>query len=284
MCVEINLHPYAGHCPAENDSDKRTRVSAFIIAFNEEDRISRALASLHGLVDEIIVVDSGSTDRTSEIAIEHGARVVINSPFPGYGPQKRFAEDLCQHTWVLNIDADEELTQELRASINSAVIHGQPAVGAFKTKIVEILPGEVAPPSFSYSVSPIRLYRKDYYRYSPSLVHDRIEFPKSAKAGNLDGIILHRSIKSFSEQLEKLSRYSALQATDAKLSGRTVPIWRIFFEFPVSFIKIYFFRRYFMRGTLGFLASMNYAIFRFLRIMRMHESQRVSKRTKHQSY
>lgn len=277
MRVEINPHPNAGGSPLEKNSDKRNYISAYIITYNEEDRIPKALASLRGLVDEIIVVDSGSTDRTCEIAMEHGARVVINSPFPGFGPQKRFAEDLCQYTWVLNIDADEELTQELRASIHRAVLDGSPAVGAFQIKIVEMLPGEEAPPRFAYAVSPIRLYRRDYYRYSSSLVHDRVDFPKSAKAGRLDGIILHRSIRSFSAQLEKLSRYSMLQARDAELSGRKLPIWRIFFEFPIAFFKIYILRRYFVRGTLGFLASMNYSIYRFLRLMRMIEGQRASK-------
>ncbi|MBN8726905.1 MAG: glycosyltransferase family 2 protein [Xanthomonadales bacterium] len=91
------------------------KLSVFIIALNEADRIATALESVKMLADEIIVVDSGSTDDTTRIAELHGARVLYNQ-WPGYGPQKKFAEDACRYEWVLNIDADEALSPEPEVS------------------------------------------------------------------------------------------------------------------------------------------------------------------------
>src|SRR3712207_904031 len=103
-------------------------LSVFIIAFNEADRIGAAIAAVRELTDDLLVVDSRSTDRTREIARDLGCRV-IERDWPGYGPQKRFAEAECRHPWVLNIDADEVAPPALVSEIRELFAAGAPPLG-----------------------------------------------------------------------------------------------------------------------------------------------------------
>jgi hypothetical protein len=119
----------------------------------------------------------------------------------------------------------------------------------------------------------VRLYRKDRGRYSPSLVHDRVDLEPGATVGRLKGIVHHRSVRSLGNQIEKLNRYSDQQAVDLDIRGVTIPTWRLFFELPAAFIKAYFGRRHVVRGTYGFLTAMNYAISRHLRLAKHYEKR-----------
>src|SRR5215212_11290934 len=98
-------------------------LSIFIIAKNEADRLPETLRAVRDLTDDLVLVDSGSTDGTQEVAAEIGVRVVYN-PWPGYGLQKRFGEDQCRHEWLLNLDADEVVSPELLAEIRALFVHG----------------------------------------------------------------------------------------------------------------------------------------------------------------
>ena len=127
----------------------------------------------------------------------------------------------------------------------------------------------------AYTLWPVRLYRKDYGRYSPSLVHDRVDLEAKARVGRLKGVVHHRSVRSLSDQLIKLNRYSDQQAVDLEIRGVSIPTWRIYFEFPAAFIKAYIGRRHILRGTYGFLTAMNYAISRHLRLAKHYEKKRL---------
>ena len=249
-------------------------LSVFIIAQNEADRIGDTIRAVRDLTDDLIVVDSGSTDGTQAIAEELGARVIFN-PWPGYGPQKRFAEDQCRHVWMLNLDADEVVPANLAAEIRALFAKGQPACQAYRIGIAEIFPGEAAPHPMAYTLWPVRLYRKDFGRYSPSLVHDRVDLEPGTKVGTLKSVVHHRSVRSLSDQLVKLNRYSDQQAVDLEIRGVSIPTWRIYFEFSAAFIKAYIGRRHILRGTYGFLTAMNYAISRHLRLAKHYEKKRL---------
>lgn len=249
-------------------------VSVFIIAQNEADRIGDTIRAIRDLTDDLIVVDSGSTDGTQAIAEELGARVIFNA-WPGYGPQKRFAEDQCRHTWMLNLDADEVVPANLAAEIRALFAKGEPACQAYRIGIAEIFPGEATPHPMAYTLWPVRLYRKDSGRYSPSLVHDRVDLEPGTKVGTVKGVVHHRSVRSLSDQLVKLNRYSDQQALDLEIRGISIPTWRIYFEFPAAFIKAYIGRRHILRGTYGFLTAMNYAISRHLRLAKHYEKKRL---------
>lgn len=254
-------------------------LSVFVIAQNEADRIGDVLAAVRDLTDDLVVVDSGSRDGTQAVAEAHGAKVVHNA-WPGYGPQKRFAEDQCRHDWLLNVDADEVIPPALSRSIRRLFEAGGPDRDAYKLGIAEIFPGEERPHPLAYTLWPVRLYRRSRGRYSPSLVHDRVDLAPGASVGRLKEVIHHFSVRSLGDQIDKLNRYSDQQAQDLELRSVTIPTWRIFVEFPAAFIKAYVGRRHMARGAYGFLTAMNYAISRHLRIAKHYERRRVQGRAR----
>jgi glycosyltransferase involved in cell wall biosynthesis len=247
-------------------------VSVFIITKNEGDRLGRTLQAITCLADEVIVVDSGSTDNTVAIAEAAGARVIVNAPFPGYGPQKRFAEEACRNDWVLNIDADEVVLPALRDEITRLFSGGHDLADAYAIRIIDMLPGESAPPPLAYSVSPVRLYRLSKGRYRNSPVHDRVVLEAGARVGRLKTPILHYSTTSLGDQMEKLQRYTTLQANEILASGRVPSRLRIITEFPLSFLKSYIGRRYALRGLYGYLVAINHAYYRTLRLAKVYEA------------
>lgn len=119
-------------------------LSVFIIARNEADRLGATIRAVRDLTDDLIVVDSGSTDGTQALAESLGARV-IHHDWPGYGPQKRFAEEQCRHAWLLNLDADEVVPDTLAGEIRALFAKGEPAHPAWRIGIAEIFPGEAKP-------------------------------------------------------------------------------------------------------------------------------------------
>ena len=249
-------------------------ISCFIIAKNEADRIGRAIRSVRELVDEVVVVvDKSSTDGTDEVARSLGA-VVIENEWSGYGPQKRFAEDCCRNTWLLNLDADEAVTAALEAEIRELFATGEPKADGYEIAIVDLFPGEEHPNRFAYRLAPVRLYRRDRGRYVESPVHDRLAFGPDARIVRLKGVLHHRSIRSLGDQISKLDRYSTMQADDFIARGRRLPIIRVYAEFPAAFLKAWIGRRLFLRGTYGFLVAMNYAMFRHMRVAKIYEKMR----------
>ncbi len=249
-------------------------LSVFVIARNEADRIGDTLRAVAPLTDDLVVVDSGSSDGTVEIARSLGARVVHND-WPGYGQQKRFAEDLCGNDWLLNVDADEVATPELAAEILELFARaGGPDRDGYRIGIAEVFPGEARPHPLGYTLTPVRLYRRSRGRYSASPVHDRVELAPEARIGRLRAKLQHYSVRSLGDQLDKLNRYSDGQADDLQARGIVIPTWRLFVEFPAAFLKAYLGRRHFARGTYGFLTAMNYAISRHLRLAKHLERRR----------
>jgi glycosyltransferase involved in cell wall biosynthesis len=254
-------------------------LSIFLIVKDEADRIGATLDAIAGLSDDVVVVDSGSTDGTQAIARAKGARV-IHHDFAGYGPQKRFAEEQCRHDWLLNLDADEVVPAEMVAHVRALFAGGAPGKDAYTTRIAEVFPGEEDVHPLAYALVPVRLYRRDRGRYSASIVHDRVELAPGARVGALKGTIRHRSVRSLGDQIEKLNAYSDRQAEDLEARGATIPTWRVFVEFPAAFLKAYVGRRHAVRGVYGFLTATNYAIARHLRIAKHIERRRLAKARK----
>ncbi len=248
-------------------------VSVFIITLNEADRLPRTLDAIRALTDDIVVVDSGSTDGTASLATASGARV-FHRPWQGYGPQKRFAEDQCRHEWLLNLDADEVVPETLAAEIRTLFATGAPALDAYRVRIAEVFPGEGAPHPLAYALVPVRLYARARGRYSASPVHDRVDLLPGARVGTLAGTIHHFSIRSIGDQIDKLNRYTDEQVADLAGRGEAVPTWRLFVEFPAAFIKAYLFRRHVVRGVYGFMTAMNFAFYRWLRVAKDVERRR----------
>lgn len=248
-------------------------ISVFIIAYDEADRIARAIDSVAGFADEVVVVDSGSTDGTQDIARAHGARVIENA-WPGYGPQKRFAEDQCRNEWIFNLDADEAATPALAREIAQLAASGTLASNPFWTvAIKDVFAHEDGPAPWAYGYIQIRLYDRRAGRFSDSPVHDTVRPPAEARPSRLKGAMEHRSIRSVAFHVEKMNRYSTMQADDMAARGRRIARWRIATEFPLAFLKAYAIRRYALYGWWGIVISVNFAYTRFLRLAKAYERE-----------
>lgn len=250
-------------------------LSVFIIAHNEADRLPATLLAVRGLAREIIVVDSGSTDDTVAVAQAYGARVIVNAPFPGYGPQKRVGEAACTQPWLLNLDADEVVSPALAREILALFAQGNPPADAYRLAIADVLPGENTPRRWAYCFTPVRLYRASCGQYADALVHDRVALAAQARVSALAAPVLHFSLRSLSHQLVKLDAYSTLQAHDFVSRGRRLPAWRLFTDFPIAFLKALIGRRLFMGGIVGVLMAINYGLFRHMRATKIYDLQRI---------
>ncbi|MBG6162072.1 glycosyltransferase involved in cell wall biosynthesis [Labrenzia sp. EL_208] len=251
----------------------RLPLSAFIIARNEADRISRPIQSVIDWVDEVIVIDSGSTDDTIAVAEKLGARIV-HKDWQGYGPQKRCGEDQCRNDWLLNLDADEEVTEDLATEIRAKFSdNSYRDADGWRIMIRDMYAHETEPAPWAYGYNQIRLYDRRKGRFSDSSVHDTVRPVDGATIANLSGIMAHRSIRSLDFQVGKYNRYSGMQVEDMRTRGRKLPRSRLLTEFPVSFFKAYFVRKYRKYGWWGFILSMNYAHARFLRVAKAYEAE-----------
>jgi glycosyltransferase involved in cell wall biosynthesis len=261
------------------------KVSAFIIAKNEEKLIRNAISSLKSIAEEIIVVDSGSTDKTIEIAQSLGCKVVYNE-WRGYVEQKIFGEGLCKNDWVLNIDADEELSQDLQNEINYIFESGlQDKYKGYSFNIVIMMPEELKPRFCAPSNQGIRLYNKNYVSFENSDQATRTHDVASLKNGLMpEGNILkllspvyHKSSVSISQLMNKISFYTSEQAQEIFEKNRKISKIRIALEFVWWFFKAYFARRYFVFGFKGFIYSVIFAFGKFLRLAKVYELQNLNK-------
>jgi glycosyltransferase involved in cell wall biosynthesis len=244
-------------------------LSVFIITQNEELRLPRCLDALVPWAGEVLVVDSGSTDRTVEIAEAYGLRVV-HRDWTGYGPQKRFAEQLCRYDWVLNVDADEVLTSDSVAEIGRLFAAGEPARAAYRIRILNVYPGRSKPRLWANDYNVVRLYHRSVAVYSDDPVYDRVITGK-LRPKQLKAPIYHYTTISVAHAVQKALTFSKFRA---ETSGeRSIPILklRLFLEFPLVFIKAYIGRRHFMGGWHGYYFALCHAFMRTTRIARMLE-------------
>jgi glycosyltransferase involved in cell wall biosynthesis len=254
----------------------RLPISVFIIARDEADRIGRAIASVAGWVDEVVVIDSGSTDATRAVAEAAGARV-LDHEWHGYGAQKRFGEDQCRNDWLLNLDADEEVTPALAEEIGALVGSGRHREApCWRVAIRDVFPHEDAPAPWAYGFVQIRLYDRTVARFSASTVHDTVRPPPGAAIKELRHPIAHRSLRSLAFQVEKYNRYTDMQVADLAARGGRLSRARLLTELPVSFFKAYVVRRYARYGWWGVVLAVNYAHFRFLRSAKAFEAELIA--------
>lgn len=227
------------------------RISVSIITFNEEDRIRKAIDSVREIADEIVVVDSLSTDRTREIAEEMGA-VVITKEFVDYGSQKNFAIDKTSNEWVLNIDADERLSDDLIKSVkdfkNSAPEHS----GYYINRKTEYL-GRWIRHCGWYPDRKLRLFKKSCSSWE-GRIHERLELKGSS--GRLSGDLLHHTYRNISDHIARLNRYTQFQAEDIVKKGKKLLWARMIFMPNISFIRYYIWKLGILEGYPGFLISL----------------------------
>jgi glycosyltransferase involved in cell wall biosynthesis len=241
-------------------------ISAAIITLNEERNLPRAFDSLD-CVDEIVVVDCGSTDSTREIACAHGARVIEN-PWPGYAAQKNFAAAQASHDWVLSIDADEALSEPLSAEIMRIKREGARAAGYRFPRRAQYL-GRWILHSGWYPDYKLRLYDRRRGAWQGEYVHEsvRVEGPVETLRADL----LHYTCDSLGQHLRTLDRYTTLAAAQLRARGCRAGLLRLLFAPPWTFLKTYVLRQGFRDGYQGFLISVLAAWYVFLKWAKTRE-------------
>ena len=255
-------------------------VSVFIITKNEADRVASSINSVIDWVDEVLVIDSGSNDNTIEVAEKCGAKTVFNE-WKGFVAQKVFGESICKNNWILNIDADEQVSKELAQEIKEIFAkQSEPKCKAFRLRIKNFHYLDDRIKSYSYENTPIRLYNINYANFNndkKGLCHDSVLLKENYDQKDvilLKNLIIHKSIRSLSHMLEKANYYTSLQAEELNKKNRKVSKFRIVIEIFSAFFKIYFFRRYFLYGFIGFIDSIVFAFTKFLRLAKLYELQR----------
>lgn len=252
-------------------SPPKLPLSVYIIASNEADRIARTIASARTVSDDVLVVEDGkSTDNTVDVAKAAGARVIVN-PWPGFGPQKRFAEDQCQNDWLLCLDADEVLTPALQDEICELFATSRPALDFYKMNLAEVYPHQDRPRLWVKPTNVIRLFNRLSGRTSSSAVHDRVEVPHGATVGQLQEICLHYSIRSLAHLIRKYDDYTTLAAQSLKPKNKSLLALRLFTEYPLMFLKYYLLHMHITGGLYGFAVAKAKANARWARIAKMWE-------------
>lgn len=222
------------------------RIAATLITLNEEANLPRAVASL-GVCDEIVVVDSGSTDRTVEIARAAGAKVLHN-PWPGYAAQKNFAAQSADCEWILALDADEELSPQLQREIAELKRSGPEQI-AYSFPRLARYAGRWIRHSGWYPDRKVRLYRRDKGRWVGDYVHESVEVDEPA--GRLEGELLHYTCDSLSEHLLTLDRYTSLAAEELRARGRRSSFLRLTVSPLWASFRSYVLQRGFLDGLQG---------------------------------
>ena len=236
------------------------KISATIIALNEERNIARAIESLR-CCDEIVVIDSGSIDRTVEIAEKLGARV-IESPWRGYAGQKNYANEQASHDWVLSIDADESLSEALEAEIWQIKKSG-PQYDAYTMPRLAQYLGRWILHSGWYPDRKVRLYNRSKARWIGNYVHESVKV--TGAIGHLESNLLHFTCNSLTEHLKTMDRYTTLAAE--QLIDQKVEIhWgRIVFDPLWTFFRTYFLKQGFRDGLEGLCIAYMAALYNFLK-------------------
>jgi glycosyltransferase involved in cell wall biosynthesis len=244
-------------------------ISCYIRTKNEERLIGAVIAAAAAAVDEVVLIDSGSTDRTIEIAEAAGARVV-RAPWLGWGKQKRLGEDQAKHAWVLDIDADEIVTPELAAEIRALFANGEPPLPVYQLMMATAPP--VGRPWMDYNlVDRRKLYDKRVIRIPDHAMDDQFKLPAGMRIGHLKARLLHHSFTELAQLQEKFNRHSSAAARDTKLK----PFWllavRLLFGKPFYFLNQYLRRGLWRAGWYGYAVANIAAHGRWLKDAKMLE-------------
>jgi len=241
-------------------------LSVILITRNEESNLDDCLASLDGIAQQIVVVDSNSTDGTLEIANRYGALMAYPSDWPGFGPQKNRALDLATCDWVLSLDADERLTPALKSEILTAINHSA-QINCFAIPRLSWYCGRFIRHSGWSPDYVDRLFRRGTARFSDDMVHERL-IPNGTVA-KLKNPMLHYSFMNYAQVLDKLNRYSTASAEQAFAKGKTSNPLKAVLHGMWAFMRTYILHAGFLDGPQGFALAMSNAHGTYYRYMKL---------------
>ncbi|HEX4749870.1 MAG TPA: glycosyltransferase family 2 protein [Bryobacteraceae bacterium] len=236
------------------------KITATIITFNEERNVARVIESLR-CADEILVLDSGSSDRTAEIATKLGARVE-EAGWHGYAAQKNIAAELATHDWILALDADESLSEALEAEIWHIKKAGPRYDGYTMPRLAQYL-GRWILHSGWYPDRKIRLFNRKKAKWVGDFVHESVVV--EGRVGHLQSNLLHFTCDSLSEHLKTMDGYTTLAAQEIASRGKKPGMAELLLDPPCTFLRTYFLKLGFLDGAEGLAIAYMAAFYNFVK-------------------
>lgn len=252
-------------------------LSVYLVVKNEERRLERTLRAVRPLADEIVVVDSGSTDRTLEIARRLADKVTFRE-WTYIADQKHYGESLCTNDWLMTLDADEVVGEQLAEEIRKWKADDDESVKAFRIYVADMFPGEVRPKRWTRRYNDIRLYHSDFATMpADAMTDDRVVTKQPIPVGQFKGDVEHYSYQTLSKVIAKINEYTDVQVRVMRERGKRYCACRLLVEFPVQFLRYYFYRRFFTHGLIGALTAGTAALLRWVKIAKFIESERLKR-------
>ncbi|MCL6582323.1 MAG: glycosyltransferase family 2 protein [bacterium] len=256
---------------ARAEKDNRPKISATIICLNEERNIRRCLESLD-FVDEIVVVDSGSTDRTVEICRQFTDRVLYH-PWTGHVQQKNYALEQASHEWILSLDADEVVTPKLKSSILHALQNDQGKYDGYRLNRHVFYLGRWIDHCW-YPEYKIRLFKKSKGRWTGKNPHDTVSL-EGGRYRDLDGDLEHYTYQNISDHLRTIDSFSTIGAQEKFKEGKPPSLYALALNPLVRFLKLYVVKRGFLDGVPGLIIAALGSYYCFLKYAKLWEMHRV---------
>ncbi len=252
-------------------------LSVVIITFNEEKNIGRCLESVKGLAEEIVVVDSLSTDQTKNICLQYGVRF-IDQPFLGYIEQKNFALQQAAHDHVLSLDADEALDETLYKAIARAKQEGFP-YDVYSMNRCSNYCGKWIRHGKWYPDRKLRVLNRQKGKWGGTNPHDKIEMDAGASIRRLPGDILHFTYYTIEEHIAQMNRFTTIQSEAMFKKGKRASLFKIVINPAVAFITGYIFKLGFLDGMEGFFIARSVAyqtLLKYVKLWKVQKSNRDS--------
>lgn len=250
------------------------KLSVLIITYNEEANIGRCLDSVQTIADEIVIIDSQSTDKTVEICLSKGAKV-IQQPFENFVKQKNFAITQAKYDYAFSLDADEVLSPELIASIQEMKEKWE--YDAYELNRLNNYCGKWIKHCGWYPEWRIRVFDKRKAKWAGLLVHESIELENGANSGKLNGHLLHYSYHSVSEHIQRINRYTDLTAQESIMKGKKSNGFKIWLNPKIRFFRDYIIKGGFRDGYYGYVICKVSSLATFLKYSKIKDIKQQEK-------
>ncbi|MGL0820593.1 glycosyltransferase family 2 protein [Vibrio vulnificus] len=260
-----------------SESINKPTLAVALIVKNEAANLDACLKTVEGWVDEIVILDSGSSDETEAVARRYTDKFFVNTEWPGFGPQRRLAQQYVESDYVLWLDADERVTPELKASIQQALRTAQQH-SVFKLVRLNYFLGKAIRHCGWYPEYVVRMHHTQFTTYNDNLVHEKIVIPQTATLASLKGDLIHYPYKNIKHYLAKSSSYGEIWSEEKALKGKRSSVGKALTHALSAFIKMYVVKRGFLDGKEGLILSLLSSYSVMVKYLYLFERQRSSAR------